>query len=257
MQCWFILLPNDYLSLIISSFFTSLDAANFFFWDATGAYFSSAPDEMPLLHMWSVAVEERFYFIWSLIIFFSFKAFKGESLWLISIVLALVCFTISQHIAVTDAGYAYYMIHTRSGGLLLGAALSFMHRDYKRAREFNSSLTVLIGTLMIFWTSASLNANSIFPGINSAIPSLGAFLVIAGGSGFGNNFASRIYSIKSIIWIGLISFSIYLWHWPLIAFANYMGFWNQQKSKLRYLLRPSLWLYLASKSSKNPSENLS
>lgn len=220
---WFILLPNDYSSLIRSSLFTSIYAANFFFWNATGAYFSSASDEMPLLHMWSLAVEEQFYFIWPLILVVLCKLFKGKHLGIVSFALAVVSFSLSQHIAMTDAGYAYYMIHTRSGGLLLGAALALMHRDYKVTREFNSPLAVIIGTAMIFWSAISIDANTIFPGINSAIPSLGAFLVIAGGSGFRNNIASRIYSIKPVVWIGLISFSIYLWHWPFIAFANYTG----------------------------------
>ncbi len=229
---WFILLPNDYSSLINSYFYTSVYGANFYYWQITGAYFSAASDEMPLLHMWSLAVEEQFYFIWPLFLFLAFKLFKGRHLGVVSIVLAVISFAISQHIAKSDAGYAYYMIHTRSGGLLLGAALALLHRDYKIAREFNSSVAVIIGTAMIFWSAISIDANSIFPGINSAIPSLGAFLVIAGGSGFRNNIASRIYSIKPIVWLGLISFSIYLWHWPFIAFANYMGVLESVKVKI-------------------------
>ncbi|SKC22461.1 Peptidoglycan/LPS O-acetylase OafA/YrhL, contains acyltransferase and SGNH-hydrolase domains [Kosakonia radicincitans] len=220
---WFILLPNDYASLIDSSLFTSIYAANFFFWYVTGAYFSSASDEMPLLHMWSLAVEEQFYFVWPLILIVLCKLFKGKHLGIFSVALAVISFAISQHITITDAGYAYYMIHTRSGGLLLGSALALMHRDYKVARNFNSSVAVIIGTAMIFWSAISIDSTSTFPGINSAIPSLGAFLVIAGGSGFRSNIASRIYSIKPVVWVGLISFSIYLWHWPLIAFANYIG----------------------------------
>ncbi|MRT11588.1 acyltransferase family protein [Enterobacteriaceae bacterium RIT711] len=220
---YFMLLPNDYASLISSYFYTSIYAANFYFWDVTGAYFSASSDEMPLLHMWSLAVEEQFYFIWPIILFVSFRLFKGRHLGVVAIVLAIISFTISQHIAKNDAGFAYYMIHTRSGGLLLGAALSLMHRDYKQAREFNSSIAVVVGTAMIIWSALTIDATSLFPGVNSAIPSIGAFLVIAGGSGFKNNFASKIYSLKPVVWMGLISFSVYLWHWPFIAFSTYLG----------------------------------
>ncbi|HHY2861313.1 acyltransferase family protein [Enterobacter hormaechei] len=219
---WFLLLPNDYASLISSYFYTSIYAANFYFWDATGAYFASASDEMPLLHMWSLAVEEQFYFVWPVILFFAFKYFRGKHLGLMALALAVVSFGISEHIAIDDAGLAYYMLHTRSGGLLLGAALALMHRDYKPAREFNSWIIVLLGTILIIWSSLTIDPTTVFPGINSAIPSFGAFLVIAGGSGFKYNYISKIYSAKPIVWIGLISFSVYLWHWPFIAFATYL-----------------------------------
>lgn len=220
---WFLLLPNDYESLISSYFYTSIYASNFYFWDATGAYFTSASDEMPLLHMWSLAVEEQYYFVWPVMLFVAFKYFKGKHLGLIAIALALISFSVSEHIAADNPGFAYYMLHTRSGGLLLGAALAIMHQDYRVVREFNSWLVVLVGTILIIYSSVTVNPSSVFPGINSAIPSFGAFLVIAGGSGFRNNYISRIYSAKPVVWVGIISFSVYLWHWPFIAFATYMG----------------------------------
>lgn len=229
---WFILLPDDYASLTLSSLFTSIYAANFFFFHATGAYFSPTSDEMPLLHMWSLAVEEQFYFIWPLFLVLTFKLFKTKHLGIVAIVLSIISFAISQHIAKSDPGYAYYMIHTRSGGLLLGAALSLMQRDYKIAREFNSAAAVIIGTAIIIWSSISINATTVFPGLYSAIPSIGAFLVISGGSGFRKNVASKIYSIKPFVLLGLISFSIYLWHWPFIAFANYLDILGSRKIKL-------------------------
>lgn len=220
---WFLLLPNDYASLISSYLYTSLYAANFYFWNATGAYFASSSDEMPLLHMWSLAVEEQFYFIWPAVLFFIFRLTRAKHLGLLAIAMAAASFAASEIIARSDAGFAYYMLHTRSGGLLLGAGLAILHRDYKSAREFNSVTAVIAGTLLILWTAISVDSSSVFPGINSAIPSVGAFLVIAGGTGFKRNIASKIYSFKLVVWIGLISFSMYLWHWPVIAYCNYLG----------------------------------
>lgn len=220
---WFVLLPNDYSSLIQSYFYTSVYAANFYFLDATGAYFAHATDEMPLLHMWSLAVEEQFYFIWPVILFITLKFYKGNKLGIITLLLAVLSFVFSERMAHTDSGFAYYMLHTRSGGLILGASLAILQRDYKVVREFNSWFMVLTGTILIIWTSFSLTPDSIFPGINSALPCFGAFFVIAGGSGFKTNFASKIYSLKPFALIGLISFSVYLWHWPFIAFSSYLG----------------------------------
>lgn len=229
---WFFLLPNDFSSLIKSYFYTSIYSANFYFLDVTGAYFAQATDEMPLLHMWSLSVEEQFYFIWPVILFISLRFYKGNKLGIITIIFAVVSFIISNRIAYTDSGFAYYMLHTRSGGLLLGASLAILHRDYKKIREFNSWIIVLVGTILIIWTSVSLTPNSIFPGVNSAIPSLGALLVIAGGSGFKTNIISKAFSLKPLALIGLISFSVYLWHWPLIAFSAYLGILDSHAVKL-------------------------
>ncbi|EOV0647717.1 acyltransferase family protein [Cronobacter turicensis] len=249
---WFLLMPADYSSLIGSYLSTALYAANFYFWNITSAYFSSASEEMPLLHMWSLAVEEQFYFIWPVLLLIFYKTFHGKHLGSFALGLSLVSFTVSQHISLNDAGYAYYMLHTRSGGLLLGAALALMHREYEWARNFNSWVAVALGTALILWASLTINSMSVFPGINSAIPSFGAFLVIAGGSGFGNNFFSKIYSTKPMVWIGLISFSIYLWHWPIIAFCNYMGITESWVVKSAVLISTIILAYLSLKLIENP-----
>lgn len=233
---WFILLPNDYDSLIKSYFFTSIYSANVYFLHATGAYFSSSSDEMPLLHMWSLSVEEQFYFIWPMILIVFIRLLKCRHIGIFTFVLAVISFLVSQHFAENDSGFAYYMLPTRSGGLILGASLSLMHRNYKFMRELNSWVLVLFGTVLIITSAVTIDSSSIFPGINSAIPSLGAFFVIAGGSGFKRNFMSRIYSAKPMAWIGLISFSIYLWHWPFIAYATYAGVIDSLYVKLSIFL---------------------
>ncbi|MCP2005212.1 UNVERIFIED_ORG: peptidoglycan/LPS O-acetylase OafA/YrhL [Buttiauxella agrestis ATCC 33320] len=254
---WFLLMPADYAPLIGSYLYTSIYAANFYFWDVTGAYFSSSSEEMPLLHMWSLAVEEQFYFIWPILLIALAKAFKGKHLGLIAAILAVVSFALSQHIAVNDTGFAYYMLHTRSGGLLLGAALALMHRDYEWARNFNSLIAVLAGTALIIWSSLTITPASVFPGINSAIPSVGALLIIAGGSGFKHNIASKIYSLKPVVWLGLISFSVYLWHWPFIAYSNYLGILDSWKVKAAILAATIILSYISLKCIENPTRKSS
>ena len=233
---WFILLPNDYDSFIKSLVSTSIYAANIFFWKETGAYFASSSEEMPLLHMWSLAVEEQYYFLWPLALFIAFRLFKGKWLGVLALLCSVAAFAVSEHMAINYAGFSYYMLPTRAGGLLLGSALALLHREHKGVREFNSWVMVLLGTVLIIWSSVHIDSGSTFPGINSAIPSLGAFLVIAGGSGFKNNYISRLYSAKPVVWIGLISFSIYLWHWPFIAFATYLDMLDEQHVKLSIFL---------------------
>lgn len=233
---WFILLPNDYDSFIKSLVSTSIYAANIFFWKETGAYFASSSEEMPLLHMWSLAVEEQYYFLWPLALFIAFRLFKGKWLGALALLCSVAAFAVSEYMAVNYAGFSYYMLPTRAGGLLLGSALALLHREHKAVREFNSWVMALVGTFLIIWSSVHIDSGSTFPGINSAIPSLGAFLVIAGGSGFKNNYISRLYSAKPVVWIGLISFSIYLWHWPFIAFATYLDMLDERYVKVSIFL---------------------
>ncbi|HGY6683387.1 TPA: acyltransferase, partial [Escherichia coli] len=101
---------------------------------------------------------------------------------------------------------------------------------------FNSYIVVILGTILIAASSVTVNKLSVFPGLNSAIPSFGAMLVILGGNGFNGNVISKIYGSKIISTIGLLSFSIYLWHWPLIAYSTYMGVIDSLEVKLTIVL---------------------
>lgn len=254
---WFLLLPADYASLISSYLYASIYAANFYFWDVTGAYFASSSEEMPLLHMWSLAVEEQFYFVWPILLIVLAGILKVRHLGILTIFLAVFSFALSQSIAINDMGFAYYMLHTRSGGLLLGASLALMHREYEWSRNFNSWIAVVAGTVMIIWSSLTITPASVFPGINSAIPSVGALMVIAGGSGYRQNIASKLYSIKPVVWLGLISFSVYLWHWPFIAFSNYLGILDSWKVKLGIFAATIILSYISLRFIENPTRKSS
>lgn len=254
---WFLLLPADYASLISSYLYTSIYAANFYFLDVTGAYFASSSEEMPLLHMWSLAVEEQFYFVWPILLIVLAGIFKVRHLGILTIGVAAFSFAWSQSIAINDMGFAYYMLHTRSGGLLLGASLALMHREYEWARNLNSGIAVVAGTAMIIWSSLTINPASVFPGINSAIPSLGAFMIIAGGSGFRQNIASKLYSLKPVVWLGLISFSVYLWHWPFIALSNYLGILDSWKVKSGIFAATIILSYISLRFIENPTRKSS
>ncbi|HCR3334580.1 TPA: acyltransferase [Morganella morganii] len=220
---YFILLPSDFNELIRSYLYTSLYSANIFFQSVTSGYFSPSSDELPLLHMWSLSVEEQYYFIWPLMLLMVFKLSNKKSLGVITLLLAIISFAIAEITSLENQSFSYYMLPTRAGGLLIGSALAIMQKDNDSIRNYNSKYTVLIGLILIFGSSIYIDTNNTFPGILSAIPSLGAFFVILGGSGYKNNLISKILSLKPVVTLGLLSFGIYLWHWPIIALINYLS----------------------------------
>ncbi|WP_421240173.1 acyltransferase family protein [Aeromonas enteropelogenes] len=249
---YFILLPNDYSALIYSFFYTSIYSANIYFLNATGAYFSSSSNEMPLLHMWSLAVEEQFYFIWPLLLIALFKTLKGKHLGLLAIFMAIISFVVSNIISQNDSGYAYYIFYTRSGGLLLGAALALLQRDYKIINKFNSKVASIVGLVFILYPAINLTNEDIYPGFNSLLPCLGAFLLIASGTGNKRNFITSLLSSKLFVWVGGLSFSIYLWHWPLIAFSHYLDIIDDIKTKVTILIATVILSYISHKIIENP-----
>ncbi|EMG6525840.1 acyltransferase [Providencia rettgeri] len=248
----FILLPYDLSSAVDSLFFTSIYSANIYFMSSTAGYFSASSDEMPLLHMWSLSVEEQYYFIWPLVLIVIFKTFKMKKFGIVIFILSLISFFISQEVATENQGAAYYLLPTRMGGLLLGSSLALMQRDSIALRSFNSSLVVMIGIITILVSSVLISDKNIFPGFLSAIPCLGAAMIIAGGSGIKQNYASKLLSIKPIAFIGLLSFSIYLWHWPFIAFSNYLSIELNGKSRVVIILLTVFLSYLSLKFIENP-----
>ncbi|NGN43272.1 acyltransferase [Mesorhizobium sp. CGMCC 1.15528] len=215
---YFILVPGDYEDLGRSSIYSAFGAANFYFLWHTG-YFDQAAEMQPLLHMWSLGVEEQFYLVWPLAlaamayIFRKSKraiaAFLGL---LIAISLGLAIYTVEKNPSV-----AFYMLHTRAWELALGALLVFLPKQENRLAAEASGL---LGVGLIAYGMLALSENDPFPGLNALYPCVGAALII--WPKVGDTFVARVLSLRPVVFIGLISYSLYLWHWPiLVFFRNY------------------------------------
>jgi len=220
---FFLLLPNDFIALAKSFIASSIFLANMFFWKVTGGYFNSNTGEMPLLHIWSLSLEEQFYFIWPFVLLFIFKSKWNKSIIPLTVIAVISIFIFSEWAAVHKPNAAYYFLPSRAGELLIGALLAITLASGFRLNPYLANYISVFGGILILGSAFSLSKSSVFPGVNSLWPCLGAAFIILSGSG-NTTHVSKVLSSKFLVFIGLISYPMYLWHWPIIAYLNYLNY---------------------------------
>ena len=201
---WFLLLPAPYEKLGLHSLAGALFFPNLIYWSEAG-YFDAAAKAKPLLHLWSLGVEEQFYLVWPLLLLFLLRHWK-EWLAIVLLVLAALSLIYSSIEAFYDPTAAFYSPLSRLWELGLGSILASWH--FKLPCPKTASL---VGLSLIVGAALKLTNASPFPGLLALIPVAGAGLVIASGS--------WILSRRPLVALGLISYPLYLWHWPLLSFA--------------------------------------
>lgn len=222
----FLLLPGDLRNLAESAAWSAVSLPNVYFWAFldTG-YFAAESEEMPLLHLWSLGVEEQFYLLWPLSLFLLGSLRKRPKLFLPLLAgVAAASFVHAQQTAVSDPSYAYYMLPARAGELLVGALVAFATalRPAGRDGGWVFELAALVGLALIGGSYVLLDGQSVFPGYNALYPCLGTALVIYAGSRR-DCLVPRLLAVRPVLWIGLVSYSLYLWHWPILAYVRYFA----------------------------------
>jgi peptidoglycan/LPS O-acetylase OafA/YrhL len=211
----FLLTPSALAELGKQTTAAAAFVSNIAFWLDTG-YFDAAAETKPLLHTWSLGVEEQFYLLWPLALMILAKlnlATRVPVLLALAASFALSCVTVAWH-----QPTAFYLLPTRAWELMAGAVLALnIVRPFAsaRAREIAglSGLALIVAGLVV------LDASVPFPGASALLPCVGAALVIQAGRG-GDNRAARFLSLQPFVFVGLISYSLYLWHWPLLVFGR-------------------------------------
>lgn len=219
----YFLMPSiDYLNFSKSLFASIFSFSNIVFWKETG-YFDSPAEVKPLLHTWSLGIEGQFYIIFPILILFLFKLKKEKAISVLTIIF-LFSIILSQWSAMYHSAVAFYLLPSRVWELIMGALLAFKVFPAVENRKLNLFLSVL-GTCLIFFSFVSFSANIAFPGLHALFPTIGTALII-----YSNekelNLIGNIYSIRPLRFIGAISYSLYLWHWPLLVFYKYVSFSN-------------------------------
>lgn len=242
----FIFMPNDLKVVGHSLAASALFFSNILFFFDSG-YFDAPAHLKPLLHTWSLSVEEQFYVIWPLLLFCLMLLGKGWTIF-ITLCLALVSFTFAQ-IALSDsAPAAFFLSQYRAWELLLGALLALTSGRVTMGR-WASEIGGLAGLALIFGSLVMLNEHSAFPGMNAAYPCLGAALIILTTEQH-QNLTKRFLSLRPLVFVGLISYSLYLIHWPIVVYWRYWSGAAPQLSAtlvivvLSILIATLMWKYV-------------
>jgi peptidoglycan/LPS O-acetylase OafA/YrhL len=213
---WRFLLPTEMEDFARSLLAAIFSVSNVYFWTQSG-YFDAPAASKPLLHTWSLGVEEQFYLIFPLLLYFLRRVFPRR---LQSAVIALAVVTFIASVVQTFHApeSAFYLAQYRAWELLLGTILSMQILPQITHRWLREGASA-IGLLLIFFAGLTYTPQTPFPGLSALAPCLGAAAIIAAGQA-GPSLAGRLLSTKPMVFIGLISYSLYLWHWPIIVFQG-------------------------------------
>lgn len=213
---WVVLFSDEYKQLGLHVSGGSGFIQNLILWNESG-YFDHSAETKPLLHLWSLAIEEQFYIFWPLLL-----AFVWKKQWnFLTITLGIATVSIGTSLYLIMSGHkaaAFYMPFSRFWELMVGGVIAYVTLHKPQLINKYKNIQSLVGFILLVAGFALINKQSDFPGWWALLPTVGTFLIISAGPNSWMN--QYILSNKLMIWIGLISYPLYLWHWPLLTFTR-------------------------------------
>ena len=213
---YYCLLPSELMDYGRSVIAATFSFSNIYF-DHTLNYFHRAAPTIPLLHTWSLAVEEQFYVFLPIFIIIAYRIWPTK-LWLFLVAATLVSFGLSTYGTFADRTSAYYLLQSRAWELLLGTLVSLNSFPHVKAAIWRNAAS-LTGVALVIVSVFCFSPSTIFPGFAALMPCTGAALIIVAGR-WGASQAGHMLSWRPLVFVGQISYSLYLWHWPLIVFMR-------------------------------------
>lgn len=212
-----VLLPTDLRRLGDSTIATALFGSNVYFWRQTG-YFDPGFDNNPLLHTWSLGVEEQYYLLLPML-FFLLARYRRVASGSVIAGLTLASFAACVVVQAYRPTAVFFLLPFRVWELLAGACLAVAAVPRVQAPVLREGLAAA-GLLLIGASVLLISPRAQFPGWVAAVPVLGTLLVIHAGAS-GPSLVGRLLALRPMVGIGLISYSLYLWHWPVVVLARY------------------------------------
>ncbi|EJM36635.1 putative acyltransferase [Pseudomonas sp. GM33] len=214
---WFLLAPKDYEELGRSVRYQVIFVSNILFMRQDG-YFDVASDLKPLLHTWSLAVEEQFYIVFPLLLTLLSSRLKHWRLTLFG--LLLLSFGLSVWAVHHHPEKAFFLLPMRAWELLAGAMLAVVPRHGWRLKPMVAQFLSLLGMALILLAVFGYDKTTAFPGAAALLPTLGVVALIF-ANGHRQTWVGQFLSSRLMVALGLISYSWYLWHWPVFVFSSY------------------------------------
>lgn len=211
---WFVLFNDELKQLGNHLLRAAAFLSNFILWHESG-YFDNAAETKPLLHLWSLGIEEQFYIVWPLIVWalWRLKAWR----WQLMCALAVASFVWNVYQSQHDLTHDFYSPLTRFWELLCGALLAY-RTVVIAASDKTAQLRTALGAALLVVAIVWIDADKRFPGAWALLPVMGAVLVI---SGDGQTWVGKaLFANRFAVWIGTISYPLYLWHWPVFSYAR-------------------------------------
>ena len=210
---WYWMSPSQFKDFAGSVFSTTLFVSNMFFWRKSG-YFDAPSEERPLLHTWSLAVEEQYYVLFPIFIILTWR-FKKERVFWALVAITFASFALSEWGWRTKPIANFFLAPTRAWEILVGSLVAFLTNKHGVK---NNNIFAVVGLIAVFSAVLFYDKNTPFPSYYSLLPVLGtASILLYGGK---ETLTAKILSAKPMIFIGLISYSVYLWHQPIFAFSR-------------------------------------
>ena len=217
---YFLLLPSDMVGTLRGALGTLFFASNVVFWrDMAAGYFAATDAALnPLLHTWSLAVEEQFYVFFPILLLLCYRYARRYIVWVL-IAGAVVSLGGAALLVKSKSVAVFFLSPFRAWELLAGALLAFNALPLLRSRTLRE-LAAAAGLTAILVACFIFDEKTTFPGLTALVPVLGAVAIIHAGAS-GSSFVGNLLQLRPIVYIGLISYSLYLWHWPLIVLIRY------------------------------------
>lgn len=212
---WLLLTDKDFSKLGRAVRYQSMFISNMLFMRQDG-YFQPASELNPLLHTWSLAVEEQYYVVFPFLIALLMRHLRHWR-WILFSVL-LVSFALNIFYSAHKSEVAFFSLPTRAWEMLCGAMLAVLPGS-KRVRPWQYQALGIAGLVAILIAIFTFDRNTPFPGWAATMPVLGAAALIWSGAQ-GPTWVGQLLSARVLVWIGLLSYSLYLWHWPVYVYAN-------------------------------------